>query len=179
MGKTLIVGNSSELLNMQIGSKIDNFDTIIRFNDFSYKNNIYKDKIGEKIDIHIINRTRMLPRFNENKLYLENLKLIINDQKNVLEKEYKKKYTYISREFNVKMRKKFNLSKNISLGLITIFYYLFQLKYKRIYITNFDLNDKCKDNIFTKVQPSPAHDFVKEKKIIKSLIKDNRIKYLT
>ena len=44
MGKTLIVGNSSELLNMQIGSKIDNFDTIIRFNDFSYKNNIYKYK---------------------------------------------------------------------------------------------------------------------------------------
>ena len=77
------------------------------------------------------------------------------------------------------MRKKFNLNKNISLGLITMFYYLFQLKYKRIYITNFDLNDKYKENIFTKVQPCPAHDFVKEKKIIKSLIKDNRIKYLT
>lgn len=52
MGKILIVGNSSELLHKNLEEKIDKFDTVIHFNDFSYKNNIYKKNIGEKIDIH-------------------------------------------------------------------------------------------------------------------------------
>lgn len=58
MEKIVIVGNSSELLNLELGEKINSFDTVIRFNNFSFLNNPYKSQVGSKIDVQVINNPK-------------------------------------------------------------------------------------------------------------------------
>ena len=59
MGKIMIVGNSSELLNCEIGNKIDRFDTVIRINNFQFLNNPYKSQVGSKINVQVINNQKL------------------------------------------------------------------------------------------------------------------------
>ena len=42
-------------------------------------------------------------------------------------------------------------------GLCTILYYLYNVKYKNVYITNFDLEHKNVENIFSKNEPHLHH----------------------
>tara|TARA_B110000858_G_C17542288_1_gene354145 strand:- start:228 stop:539 length:312 start_codon:yes stop_codon:yes gene_type:complete len=100
MGKILIVGNSSELLNCEIGNKINKFDTVIRFNNFSFLNNPYKSQVGSKIDVQVINNPKKLHFYSENNKELPSLKLIMCDQNGKRwDKEMKEKYDYISHDF--------------------------------------------------------------------------------
>jgi hypothetical protein len=133
MGKILIVGNSSELLNLELGEKIDSFDTVIRFNSFSYINNSYKNEVGSKLDIQVINNPTELHFYTENKKEVPGLKLIICDQNGKRwDKKMKQKYDYISQDFCKKMLVKFNHSKKMTTGFCTILYYLYHLKYKKV-----------------------------------------------
>ena len=180
MGKILIVGNSSELKNMNIGSKIDKFDKVVRFNNFSYINNPYKNHVGTKIDVQVINNPQKLHFYTENKKEVPGLKFIMCDQNGKRwSKEMKEKYEFISHDFCKKMSNKFNNSKKMTTGFCTILYYLYHLKCKKIYITNFDLEHKSVENIFSNNQPLiHSHDFQKEKIFLKKLIKEGRVIYL-
>lgn len=85
------------------------------------------------------------------------------------DKEMKEKYEYISKDFCKKMSDKYNESKKMTTLLCTILYYLYHLKHKNVYITNFDLEHKNVENIFSKNQPIvDAHDFQQEKVFLKS-----------
>ena len=95
------------------------------------------------------------------------------------DKEMKEKYEYISQDFWKKMNIKFNYPKKMTTGFCTILYYLYQLKHKKVYITNFDLEHKNVENIFSKNQPIvDAHDFQQEKVFFKKLIKEGKVIYL-
>lgn len=180
MGKILVVGNSSELLNCEIGNKIDRFDTVIRINNFSFLNNPYKSQVGSKIDVQVINNPKKLHFYTENKKSVPSLKLIMCDQNGKRwDKEMKEKYEYISQDFCKKMSVKFNHSKKMTTGFSTILYYLYHLKYEKLYITNFDLDHKNVKNIFSSNQPIvDAHDFQQEKVFFKKLIKQGKLIYL-
>lgn len=180
MEKILIVGNSSELLNLELGEKINSFDTVIRFNNFSYINNPYKSQVGSKIDVHVVNNARKLHFYTENKKEIPDLKLILCDQNGKRwSKDMKEKYEYIPQNFCKKMNGKFNHQKKMTTGFCTILYYLYHLKYEKLYITNFDLDHKNVKNIFSSNQPIvDAHDFQKEKILLKNLIKEGKLIYL-
>ena len=180
MGKILVVGNSSELLNCEFVNKIDRFDTVIRINNFSFLNNPYKNHVGTKIDVQVINNPKKLHFYTENKKSVPSLKLIMCDQNGKRwDKEMKENYEYISQDFCKKMNIKFNYPKKMTTGFCTILYYLYQLKHKKVYITNFDLEHKNVENIFSKNQPIvDAHDFQQEKVFFKKLIKEGKVIYL-
>lgn len=83
---------------------------------------------------------------------------------------------YIPYTFLKNIRIKYNLTKNMSVGLCTIFYYLFYLKKNKIYITNFNLNGKYNKNVFTNTEMNNLnYDFINEKRIIKQLIMEGRV----
>ena len=158
----LLIGNSNEKSNINL----DNFNDIVRFNNVDHKN---------YFTIHIINSIDKLYTYLSNFKKIKNLKVIIGDQKNILDNNSKLIYKYIPSFFLNKMRLKYNHKKNFSIELCSILFLLFFENYNKIHISNFNLNMKNNKNKIFNSNLSSKHDWKNEKIIIKKLIKDGRI----
>ena len=49
----LLIANGESILNNDLGNKIDQYDCVVRFNDFIVENN--ESKIGSKINYWVLN----------------------------------------------------------------------------------------------------------------------------
>ena len=176
--RVLVVGNAPyEKENM--GKVIDDYDIVVRFNNFPIKG--YENHIGKKTDIWCVsddtyekNKPLIRERRNIKKKYIvspynyrENLyKIRDDDFEKILEKK------------DIKVPDEYDFGKSWpSTGLLTLFYLLD--KYDDITIFCFNGFDKSKKSIhFYENLQQWGHKSDIEKNVIEKLINDGKIKRL-
>jgi len=173
-----VVGNSKNLTDNKQGTRIDRFSNVIRFN--SPKINGYKNYIGSKTTMHVINDNVFLKKkirykkINYRKIYKDNKTLfIIIVFKNELNKIHKdkleiifpKKYFIIDKRINLFFRfvvyftmQRLYVKKNFTSGLlILLLFYFSKIKFVAY---GFD-NKKSKKN-YTYYDVSRLYNFENE-----------------
>jgi hypothetical protein len=196
----IIVGNAPTNLDNEFGKLINNYDIILRFNEFVIKD--YEKNIGTKTSIWVINDWVAMDLLNKYKNWLEKNKhveiLIVipyikNDPENFYQTRYdlinnfynqsniKNKLDFINKDFVKKIQEKYEFNNTwASTGLITILYFIEY--YKDINITGFNFFKKVKESDSIHYYNSndiSNHNGDKEKNIVNDLIKNKRIKKLT
>jgi len=193
----IIVGSSDMVLQSELGGKIDEFETIIRFNRAPTEG--FEKYVGSKTDIRFVNShvVRNAPKQNEDLKFLPSLtNQTISSDYNITESEFYKtfkkscKYKQVNRFHNYNKFKKTilkeidfeynSLPKEPSIGLGAILYYINNGFKPTIY--GFHLHDENKNTSphYWKNKPKVGgcHDFSFERKLIKNLIKNNYLKLL-
>lgn len=148
METTILVGNACILTNKNLGNKINEYDNVVRFNQFKLDG--YVEDLGSKTTTIFYNHTTFIsPSINLDKsksLILYNSRFkpcgihVFNKLKKfnihiknlTLLNLYDKQITKIHKDLNYPKNKLF------STGFVAIVYYLFILKFSSITITNFD-----------------------------------------
>ncbi len=180
----IIVGNGPSILDKELGSKIDSFDSVVRFND--YKIEFQERFTGEKTT-HWWNT---VPIQNECHPHL------IKDYKEVClhswefdqekDKFWQKYHKLVRAETLFKSSESwiFELQKfgetnyyGFSTGLLAIWYYL--KRHENITITGFDWwENRGRHHYGDNQVIGPLHQPQEEKKIIDKLISENKIQWL-
>ena len=176
--KHIIIGNSNKLIEneVRIGSKIDEFDIVYRFNNakISDKFSVY---VGKKITYRVIHPGIYKKLLRRRKKLSCNM-LLSNADNYFDENEFDVFIPYIFLEG--KRKEYMYEGKNISTGLGVILYLLdtLDLNNEELWISNFDYCESGKVHYFNNEVASKSHDWAHEKIIMDGLIKENRIKVL-
>tara|TARA_B100000579_G_scaffold178004_1_gene145061 strand:- start:151 stop:768 length:618 start_codon:yes stop_codon:yes gene_type:complete len=188
----IIVGNSSSILNEKRGKEIDNFNTVIRFNDFKTENFI--EYTGSKTSLNFISNSY----FNFYDLSNQNFKIIIVDnsyrisEKEIIDKNYFKCDDYSSTILRYKYGPFVNFlrtsdskgtwlnllyPKNITLGLlVTLIMVENSIKPT---LHGIDLNHNSVSHYYKNTKNhNQGHSYFYEKKILSRLKKQDKINYL-
>ena len=188
----LIIGNGQSILNNNFQNQIDNFDTVLRINN--YKINGYEQFLGSKTDIWFngANSKLVSP-------YKIPKKIVVAIPSSIFLKHKNNIMTYVSKRINVGNKKILLISENerldhentvghsrLTTGLYAVMWAL--KNYEDIYIHGFDffINSKShyydsklmnfvNENILNK---GHKHDNQKEYDFINDLIDKNKIKRL-
>jgi hypothetical protein len=186
-----VVGNSKNLTDNKQGRRIDKFSNVIRFN--SPKINGYKNYIGSKTTVHVINDNVFLKKkirykkINYRKIYKDNKTLfIIIISKHELNKIYRdnleiifpKKYFIIDKRINLFFRflvyftmQRLYVKKNFTSGLLILLLFFFS-KIKFI-AYGFDKKKNKKNYTYYDVSRlynfENEHDLITENKILNYL----------
>lgn len=195
--KIVIVGSSDIMLENNLGSEIDNFDIVVRFNRAPVFN--FENYVGSKTDVRFVNShaVKNTPKQNEDLKFLPSVKnqIICSDfniNDNDFYRVFDKSCTYkqINRFSNFKKFKnnildKLDINLNMkapepSVGLNAICYYINEGYIPTIY--GFHLHDENR-NVSPhywkkKLSVGGCHDFSYERKLIKELINLNYLKLL-
>ena len=166
----LLVGNACTLIDKQLGHIIDQYENVVRFNNFLIKG--YEKDVGTKIT-HISYNDFVVTR-NTSNLFEDGINyLIYNASIKPLKHEIKKiiglyKGKVLSRYAMRKYLKdiKYPSEHFPSTGFICILYYLYVKRIPQITLTNFDF------------QGSKSHHWKFEKQYVDELILNNKIKIL-
>jgi len=188
----LIIGNGQSILNNDFQNQIDNFDTVLRINN--YKINGYEQFLGSKTDIWFngANSKLVAP-------YKIPKKIVVAIPSSIFLKHKNNIMTYVSKRINVGNKKILLIPENeildhentvghprLTTGLYAVMWSL--KNYEDIYIHGFDffINSKShyydsklmnfvNENILNK---GHKHDNQKEYDFINDLIDKNKIKRL-
>jgi len=187
----IIVGNSPSVLKEKKGNEIDDFNTVIRFNDFKITEN--QDFVGKKTDLIFITNS-----FFVKKSYSKNDKVVLLDNSSKIKKDEidEKNYYHIDPYQLINLRYKYgpfknflrtldykgtwlNLlyPKNITIGMVAILL-LIESKIKpTIYGIDFDYKKKShyykNENDY-----GSTHSYFYERKLLENLKKNNLINFL-
>ena len=103
----IIVGNSPSVLKEKKGNEIDDFNTVIRFNDFKITEN--QDFVGKKTDLIFITNS-----FFVKKSYSKNDKVVLLDNSSKIKKDEidEKNYYHIDPYQLINLRYKYGPFKN-------------------------------------------------------------------
>ena len=178
----ILVGNSSNILNKNLGSYIDGFDNVVRFDRFKIKG--YETDLGRKCTYWVLNyklttdnRNYIVKNLDKVRKDTYGLKqaLILTtqeDKKNIIEKIKKKVDVDIVYQ---QLKKKFKHKPTT--GYLTI-NYLLQF-FPQLVLIGFDFG---KSNHYWGnhgISDVPGkHEWGKEKKYIDSLVRQNKIKII-
>jgi 3-deoxy-manno-octulosonate cytidylyltransferase (CMP-KDO synthetase) len=164
----ILVGNSCKNIGLKLGKLIDEFEYVVRFNNFIL-NDKFNEDYGFKTDIHVINNIKMKSHPEIKNKFLLNNKLPVI-------KNYNSNITIIPYSFLNSYVDKYKFNIHLSSGFSIILYYLYYLNYKKIYITNFDFCLNKQIHYFDNEKlPLKPHDFKKEWEITKDLISQGKI----
>lgn len=164
----VLVGNAKSIFGKKLGSKIDSFQEVIRFNEGIYRMKTNIEDFGSKTTIHCVNHLE-IQHLDKTKKTLITYGRKKPDPKylnDVIPKRFTKiqleKYDYPEYQW-------------FSTGMITILYLLFYKNEPVIYLANFDFckNDAV-DIVGYKIQRY-HHDWKKEETIVHDLIDQKRI----
>ena len=172
--RLILVGNSSQILGMNLGNLIDNYDHIIRFNGFRIDFPYYTS-VGKKTD-EFFTTDRFAQRIPKYKIKYNK---IYNPSQVVFPKEYNRFCLDHRIHLQIMEHVYENNNKRPSTGFMAIYYFLFVQKHEYITITNFDFQlDHTKPVEYFKPEAEAdheRHDFVFEKKYVTRLVKEGRI----
>ena len=178
MGKCIIVGNSSSALDKKLGSYIDSFENVVRFNRFKINN--YKEDLGTKCTHWVLNyklttdhRNYLVKNLSKIKSETKGLKqaLILTTEKD------RGQINKIKKQLNIEViYKKFKPFYNTkpTTGFLTINYFLGY--FPKLTLVGFDFG---KSNHYWgnhSISDTPGkHDWGKEKTHIDNLVKQGKI----
>lgn len=187
----IIVGNSPSVLKEKKGKEIDDFNTVIRFNDFKITDN--QDFIGNKTDLIFISNSYFVK-----KTYSKNDKVVLLDNSLKIKKNEidEKNYFHIDPYQLINLRYKYgpfknflrtlyfkgtwlNLlyPKNLTIGMVAILL-LIESKIKPT-IYGIDFNYKKKSHYYKHENDyGSTHSYFYERKLLENLKKENLIKIL-
>ena len=186
----MFIGNGPIDYTKKNGEFIDSCDLVVRFNK-CVLNDDYKDYIGSKTDIHVMNRHKVddftLQNYSSNKFFIcgsiDKAKFFKFLRKYIKNDSFSNS-TFLCKGFYKKMIKRINYKskKKLSAGLIMMYYVLNNenLKDYKIYISNFTHNadhyyEKCKSY---RIKYYSTHNWNFEKNYFKELINENKISVL-
>lgn len=188
MNEIVIVGNGPTLLEKELGSKIDSFSTVVRFNGYTIEN--YEKHVGTKTDIwfNVINFTKKDTEWRMKQAYK---KIVLHSwqwspEKDLLYKSfiefYKDKDVLIEktkRDTCVELSKLVPEEKYFcfSTGLIGIWMLL--KDYKKLSITGFDWWQSEKHHYNDRATRGTLHKPHIEKKVIDMFVEQGKIEFLT
>lgn len=194
----IIVGNSPIVLNNELGKIIDEYDIIVRFNQYQTIN--YEKYVGTKTSIWILNDLLAIDELTKNQEWLSNnnhVKILIvcplrgenpdifyNQQfdkinNHYLESNIKNDLIFMSKDFLKIMHEKYHIHPSTGLLCIANFMQL----YNNITITGFNFFNEIQNN--NKVhyysdqliqKEKTAHNSEAEKEIITKIIEESEIK---
>ena len=178
----LIVGNSKNIIDKNMGKKIDTFDNIIRFNDYKIKD--FENDVGTKTSIHFVNHLNgknkdFVNNLKDDKLYITYLIKTKRNKNNIknfkkIKNKYPLEYLYnIARKF-IKNKKIVNKIPHLRLGLIAICCMLYYKK--KVIIYGFDTENNTSGEHYQNHRNfnEKVHNNDIEREILKYLI-DNKL----
>lgn len=181
MGKCIIVGNSSSALNKKLGSYIDSFENVARFNRF--KVNGYEEDLGTKCTHWVLNYKLTTDHRNYLVKNLSKIKLKTKGLKQALiltTAEDKGQINKIKEQIDIEViYKKFEPFFNTkpTTGLLTINYFLGY--FSKLTLVGFDFG---KSNHYWgnhSISDVPGkHEWDKEKHYIDTLVKQGKIEII-
>jgi len=180
----IIIGNAPFDKNRKLGSQIDKFSQVVRFNNFKTDN--FQEYIGSKtthwcLSCFVYHSNQKL--YQQRKGDLDNIRII---KPRVFKNKYpvkialkdtaKTKLCLQGRDIIVP--EKYNFGKSWpSTGVLTVFYFL--QYYPKIYVTGFNHFDTSKGSIhYYENLQQIGHESNMEKTIFQDLIRDNKIEFL-
>lgn len=181
MSKCILVGNSSNILNKELGSYIDNFENVVRFNRFKVKD--FEKDLGTKCTYWVLNYklttdsrnylVKNLPKIKSETTNLEKA-LILTTAKD------KGQINKIKKQVDIEViYKRFEplFDSKPTTGLLAINYFLEQ--FSQLTLVGFDFG---KSNHYWgnhNMSDIPGkHEWGKEKKYINDLVKQNKIEMI-
>ena len=195
-GKTIIIGNSPDVLEENLGRIIDSFDTIIRVNDFTLKG--YEKQLGTRTDIWFTGASKVARKrtdydmtntipilgLSSSRLHLnENDKtrhILIKDISSTFEVALSK-FRIIPFDVTAQLKSKWGLNSPTT-GFLALYYFIEVLKFSNVTIHGFDFFDSpfhyYDEDKKMKTTLSVAHEYEKEKKYTQKWIESSRIKTL-
>lgn len=177
----LIIGNSKNIVNKNMGKKIDTFDNIIRFNDYKIKD--FENDIGTKTNIHFVNHLNgenkvFVNNLKDDKLYITYLFKTNRNKKNnknfeKIKNKYPLEYLYDDAKKYIKKKKIVDKIPHLRLGLIAICCMLYYKK--KVIIYGFDTENNTSGEHYQNHRNfnEKVHNNETERKILKYLI-DNK-----
>lgn len=164
--KVLLIGNGTSILDHEIGHKIDDFDTVVRFNSYTTKG--YEKYIGTKTDIWFTCMDKHIDNINNyNQVIVHSW---FNESDCELFKKLKSKRSDITKIKDIN----YHDLKGPSTGLIAIDYFL--SNNCEVYLHGFDWWDRDKHHYADDEIRGELHDPKKEYEIIKSF--GDRVKFI-
>ena len=178
MNKCILVGNSSSILNKGLGSYIDSFENVVRFNRFKIKD--YKKDLGTKCTHWTLNYKLTTDGRNYLVKNLSKVKSITTDLEQILILTTSKdngRIDQIQKQIDIEtIYEKFSptFSSKPTTGFLAIRYFLKQ--FPKITLIGFDFG---KSNHYWgkhSISDAPGkHAWGEEKNYINSLVKKNKI----
>ena len=175
----VLIGNGPSATRKKNGFIIDSFDTVVRFNDYEIEG--YEEHVGKKTTVWAINDIYRADKIAYRKQELWSCQVLVYGNKNIQacrenEIDYVRLLSY-KRTILDNLREKWKPHARPTLGLIVISYFLFVLKYEKIFITGFDHMDpkKGRHYFFNRYKRHPHEDPNAEKRICDRLRKEGRI----
>jgi len=181
MKKCILVGNSSDLLSKKLGTYIDNFENVIRFNRF--KINGYEEDLGIKCTHWILNYALTTDGRN----YLVNNLQKVKDKTSGLKQALvlttakdKGKIESIKKKVDINViYKNFKIpfERKPTTGFLAINYFLEQ--FSQLTLVGFDFGKSVHYWGNHSISDIPGkHEWNKEKNYINSLVEENKIKII-
>jgi hypothetical protein len=120
----ILVGNSCKNIGLKLGKLIDEFECVVRFNNFIL-NDEFNEDYGFKTDIHVINHINNMYTHPE----IKN-KFLLNNKLPIIE-NYNSNITIIPYSFLNSYVDKYKFNIHLSSGFSIILYYLYYLNIKK------------------------------------------------
>ena len=191
MSKCILVGNSSDALNKGLGSYIDSFENVIRFNRFRIKE--HEKDLGIKCTHWVLNyplvtdnRNYLVKNISEVNSNTTGLKqaLILTTSKDIKKIDKIKrdiKYKCLEEKFFIevickKYKSPFNYKPTT--GYLTVKYFLDYFPKLTLVGFDFGKSNHYWGNYGIADVPQSKHEWGKEKKYINSLVKQNKIEVI-
>lgn len=187
MHEIVVVGNGPTLLEKELGKKIDDFSTVVRFNAYTIEG--YEKHVGTRTDIwfNVINFTKKDAQWRMKQPYK---RIVLHSWQWDLEKDLLyKAFTEFYKDKNIPIEKaKREICTELSAlvpednyfyfstGLIALWMLL--KEYKQICITGFDWWQTDKHHYNDNANRGTLHKPHIEKKVIDSLIEQKKINFL-
>jgi hypothetical protein len=191
MNKCILVGNSSSALNKELGSYIDSFENVIRFNRFKIKE--YKKDLGVKCTHWVLNYplvtdgrnylVKNISEVNSNTIGLKQALVLTTsrDIRNINKVKEDIKHKGLKENFFIEVickQYKSPFKYKPTTGYLTVNYFLNH--FPKLTLIGFDFgksNHYWGNNGIADV-PQRKHEWDKEKKYIDSLVKQNKIEII-
>lgn len=182
-----IVGSSDRLLKKELGSKIDIFDNVIRFNRAPVDG--YETFVGSKTYLRVVNQHVMINNPINNKLWKGQSQYFVKNLRNckilhygmeISQSEIKNNVHESNQVFIFKAKSENaplnppNSSDRFSIGVG--FINLCVISGIIPHIFGFDIEDRYRGHYWEyKPEPSKSHNILKEKEFLKDLEKNGKI----
>jgi chorismate mutase len=164
---TILIGNGSKLMDYELGSFIDTFNNVVRFNAYTIQN--YEKKIGNRINTFFV-QDMLQDRIEEHIDANIDIKFYNPLNRNIRNSDIRQKFLLDHSKLNkIKTHLKYSKKQCFSTGFCAIVYYLFLEKKESIVIANIDFQlDKTRPvEYFNKnAQPYKGHNFRQEKQFV-------------
>lgn len=195
-GRTLVIGNSPNVLNQDFGETINSFDTVTRIND--YITDGYEKQIGTKTDIWFTGASKVARKRSEFDMIgvipilgLSSSRLHMNENDKIRGKLFQDLketfdiplHRYKAIPFDMLTQIKHKLKMNSpTTGFLALYYFIEYLKFSNVTVHGFDFFDTpyhyYDEDKVMKTKLSIAHEYDKEKEIVLRWKKEGKISCL-